>query len=130
MNEPPALRLSRHGHERWIVETSKDGERWRFLGRAWKFPGELVLLHAAPRFVRFRPDGEAEWRQALEQTEDLPMTLLDMENGVRRELWPDESHLGLPVLLPGGETGRILSFEHETDPDRWTYSLEFRGSRE
>jgi hypothetical protein len=58
------------------------------------------------------------------------MTLLDMEHRTRRELWPDDSHAGLPVLLPGGEIGRLLSFEHQDDPDRWTYSLEFRGERE
>src|SRR5437899_598691 len=24
----------------WIIETSKDGERWRFFGKAWVWPGE------------------------------------------------------------------------------------------
>jgi hypothetical protein len=126
--EPPIL-MNTSGHECWVVETSKDGERWRFFGRAWKFPGEPLLLHAAPRFVRFKPDGDSEWRRPLEQTDDVPMTLLDLENSRRQDLWPDESCLGLPMLLPGGETGRLLSFEHQTDPDRWTYTLEFRGAR-
>ncbi|MGZ5352363.1 MAG: hypothetical protein ACXWXQ_06660 [Actinomycetota bacterium] len=40
--------------ECWAVETSRDGERWRFFGRAWKSPEEPVLLHAPVRFVRFR----------------------------------------------------------------------------
>ena len=56
------------------------------------------------------------------------MTLLRMEEGVREELWPDDSHVGLPMLLPGGEIGRLLRFEHEDEPERWTYTLEFRGS--
>lgn len=34
--------------ECWIVETSKDGERWRFFGKAWKQPDGAILLHAAP----------------------------------------------------------------------------------
>ena len=38
----------------WAIETSKDGDHWRFFGRAWKRPGEPVILHAVPRFVRFR----------------------------------------------------------------------------
>jgi hypothetical protein len=80
--------------------------------------------------VRFRRDGDDVWRERLERTNDLPMTLLDLEHETLSELWPDESHLGLPMLLPGGEAGRLLSFEHEGDPDRWTYVLEFRGSRE
>jgi len=122
--------VNEHGHECWIVETSKDGERWRFFGRAWKRPGEEVLLHAVPRYVRFRPDWEKEWREPLERTSDLPMTLLLMEAGARSELWPDAGHVGLPMLLPGGEEGRLLSFEHHDDPEGWTYALEFRGSRD
>jgi hypothetical protein len=125
---PPGVNAS--GHECWIVETSRDGERWRVFGRTWKFPGERLSLHAAGRFVRYRPDGDPKWREPLEQTDDVPMELLDVENDTRRDMWPDESYLGVPVLLSGGETGRLLSFEHETDPDRWTYALRFEGSRE
>ncbi len=122
--------MNEHGHECWIVETSKDGEKWRFFGRAWKRPGQEVLAHGVPRFVRFRPTEEPEWREALERTTDHPMTLLDMDAGVRHELWPDQSHHGLPVLLPGGEAGALVSFEHHDDPVRWNYTLEFRGQRE
>ena len=114
----------------WAVETSKDGERWRFFGKAWKRPGEPVLLHAVPRFVRFRQVEVDGWCEALERVGDHPMTLLRMEEGVREELWPGEEHIGLPVLLPGGEEGRLLRFEHSVDPARWSYALEFRGSRE
>jgi len=32
--------------EAWAVETSKDGERWRFYGKAWKWPDEAVLLRS------------------------------------------------------------------------------------
>jgi hypothetical protein len=119
-----------YGEECWAVETSKDGDRWRFFGKVWKQPDEPVLLHAVPRFVRFRPVDEADWREPLERAGDHPMTLLRMEDGTREELWPGDEHLGLPVLLPGGEEGRLLRFEHQDDPVRWTYSLEFRGMRE
>jgi hypothetical protein len=116
------------GHECWIVETSKDGERWRVFGEAWKEPGEPVLLHAVPRYVRFRPDGDPVWGEPLESSGEQPITLLRMEQGVRVELWPDATHVGLPMLLPGGEIGRLLRFEHQDDPVMWTYALEFRGS--
>ncbi len=72
-----------HGEECWAVETSKDGERWRFFGKVWKQPNESVLLHAVPRFVRFRPVDEADWREPLERTGDHPMTLLRMEERTR-----------------------------------------------
>ncbi len=119
--------------ECWAVETSKDGERWRFFGRAWKSPGEPVLLHAAPRFVRFRqlhPIEDPEWSEPLEAEGDHPMTLVHMEKRARDHLWPGEEHVGLPVVLPGGEEGRLLRFEHAEDGSAWTYSLEFRGARE
>ncbi len=119
-----------YGEECWAVETSKDGEHWRFFGKAWKQPFEPVLLHAVPRFVRFRPVEEDEWREPLERVGDHPMTLLRMEEGAREELWPGEEHTGLPVLLPGGEEGRLLRFERVDDPVRWTYAIEFRGIRE
>ena len=122
--------VNEFGHECWIVETSKDGERWRFFGKAWKEPGQSLLLHGVPRFVRFRPTEEPDWRTPLERDGDQPMTLLRMDEGERTDLWPDDTHLGLPLMLPGGETGTLLRFEHQDDPMRWTYALEFRGIRE
>ena len=116
------------GHECWIVETSKDGEKWRFFGKAWKRPGEHVLLHAVPRYVRFRRNEQPEWGEPLERAGDEPMTVLDFEAERRQELWPGEEHVGLPMLLPGGEIGTLLRFEHEGPPNRWTYALEFRGT--
>ena len=51
-----------------------------------------------------------------------------MSNG--EDLWPGDEHLGLPMLLPGGETGRLLGFEYAPDGSSWRYTLEFRGARE
>src|SRR5438093_9932581 len=110
----------------WAVDASKDAERWRFFGKAWAAPGEPLLLHAAPRYLRYRPvEGEgADWSQPLERRGDHPMTLLELDAGTRTELWPGPEHIGLPVLLPGGEEGRLLPFEHSEDGDRWTWALE------
>jgi hypothetical protein len=117
------------GEIAWAVEASKDGERWRFFGKAWARPDEPLLLHALPRFVRYRRVEDQEWSQALERSGDQPMAMLDMAAGTRRELWPGEEHVGLPVLLPGGEEGRLLRFEHTPDGERWRWALEFRGLR-
>jgi len=125
--------MSLGNEECWAVETSKDGDRWRFFGKAWKSPDEPVILHAAPRFLRFRrllPAEDADWCEPLEAEVDHPMTLVRMEARTREALWPGEEHRGLPVLLPGGEEGRLERFEHADDGSSWTYSLEFRGGRE
>jgi hypothetical protein len=123
----------RGNEESWAVETSKDGEKWRFLGKAWKSPGEPVLLHVSVPFVRYRrllPAESEGWSEPLQTEGALPMTLIRMEEGAREDLWPSGEHLGLPMLLPGGESGRLQRFEHAPDGSSWTYTLEFRGARE
>ena len=118
------------GEIAWSIESSKDGERWRFFGKAWTGQGEPLLVHGAPRFLRYRRvEGEHEWSGPLERSGDHPMTLLDLDAGTRQDLWPGDRHVGLPVLLPGGEEGRLLRFEHDPSGDRWTWALEFRGPR-
>jgi hypothetical protein len=119
--------------ECWAVETSKDGDRWRYFGKAWKSPGEPVLMHAPVRFVRFRqllPAEDPEWSPPLEGSGELPVMLVRMEDRVREEVWPGEEHGGLPMLLPGGEVGRLIRFDHAPDGSSWSYALEFRGARE
>jgi hypothetical protein len=118
-------------HIPWAVETSRDGERWRFFGKGWTLPGEPLLLHAVPRLLRYKraDHNGATWSEPLERDGDAPMTLVRLEEGTREDLWPGPEHLGLPMLLPGGETGRLLAFEHAPDGSSWRYTLEFRGSR-
>jgi hypothetical protein len=119
--------------ECWAVETSKDGVTWRFFGRAWKSPGEPVLMHAPVRWLRYRqlvPVEGSDWSEPIEAEGATPMSIVSMEDATRRDVWPDASHVGLPVVLPGGEIGRLLSFEHAEDGSTWRYSLEFRGARE
>jgi hypothetical protein len=119
-------------HISWAVETSRDGKRWRFFGRGWTLPGEPLLLHAVPRFLRYRPADEdgSDWCAPLERDGDEPMTLVFLDERRRVDLWPGPEHIGLPVLLPGGEEGRLERFEHADDGSSWRYVLEFRGARE
>jgi hypothetical protein len=117
------------GEVAWAIEASKEGERWRFFGKAWLKPDEPLLVHALPRLVRFRRVDAEGWCVPLERTGDQPMALLRLEDRTREELWPGDEHVGLPVLLPGGEEGRLLRFEHSAEGDRWTWALEFRGLR-
>jgi hypothetical protein len=127
------MSLGNGNEECWAVETSKDGERWRFFGKAWKSPGEQVLMHAPVRYLRFRqllPAEGPEWCEPLEAEGETPMCIVSMEDQQREDVWPGEDHLGLPMLLPGGEVGRLQRFEHAADGSTWIYTLEFRGARE
>jgi hypothetical protein len=112
----------------WAVETSRDGERWHFFGKAWTRPGEPLLVHGLPRFVRYRRlDGDRPWSAPLERSGSAPLTLLRLDEQAREELWPGRQHAGLPVLLPPGEEGRLLRFERSSDGESFSWSLEFRG---
>jgi hypothetical protein len=127
MSPAPPHPVNAFGHECWIVETSKDGERWRYFGKAWTMPGEPLLLHAVPRYLRFRPVDVASWSEPIEGDPSMPVSLVHLEEATRAELWPDDRHVGLPMLLPGGEIGRLVRFDHP-DAGRWSYVLEFTGS--
>ena len=119
--------------ECWAVETSKDGSKWRFFGKAWKSPGEPVLVHARIPFLRYRqliPVESSEWCEPLGVKGSTPMCVVSMEAHTRADLWPSSEHQGLPVLLPGGEVGRLLAFDHAEDGSSWSYRLEFRGALE
>jgi hypothetical protein len=100
------------------------------MGTAWTFTGEPLIVHAAGRFLRYRPvedeSGDA-WVGPLERTGGACMALLDLGAGTRTEIWPEAQHLGLPVFLPGGEAGRLLRFERSDDGWSWRYALEFEG---
>ena len=119
--------------ECWAVETSKDGSKWRFLGKAWKSPGERVLVHARIPWLRYRqliPTESPEWCEPLGSEGKTPMCIVSMEEHTRHDVWPGLEHRRLPVLIPGGEVGRLVEFEHADDGSTWRYRLEFRGARE
>jgi hypothetical protein len=56
----------------------------------------------------------------------LPMTMLTIHDAEisRSEVWPDDSHYGLPVLLAGGEVGLLREWHHSKDHSWWKWSLE------
>jgi hypothetical protein len=116
-------------HRSWDVEASDDGREWRPFGTAWTIGDEALLVHGLPAFARVRPSGADDWSSPLERDGDHPMSLLTLDQPSRRELWPDEEHVGLPVLLPGGEVGRLLRFDYADDGSSWNWAVEFANSR-
>lgn len=111
----------------WVVETSRDGKKWRGMGTAWTYPDEPLLVHGASTWLRYRAADSEEWSEPLERNGSECMALIELSEGKRTELFPGEEHLGLPVFLPGGEAGRLMRFEASRDGHSWTYALEFSG---
>ena len=111
----------------WEIQTSRDGEAWRVMGNAWTFAGEPLLVHGASKYLRFRSVRSPNWVGPLERSGGGCMALLDLDAGTRADIYPGDEHLGVPVFLPGGEAGRLLSFQLSADGYSWTYRLEFEG---
>lgn len=89
-----------------------------------------VLVHAAPAQATLEvitDEDEVIVRGNLDREgEYSPMTLLTLDGQPRREeVWPDDAHYGLPVLLSGGEVGILSSWRHAEDHSWWQWSVEF-----
>ena len=95
---------------------------------------EKLLVHAAPDFltveVRDGAGRRVAFAQDLERTLQSPMCLLTIAGQAvaREDLWPDESHLELVVLLPGGEAGILKAWWHAEDLKEWRWQIELYNS--
>lgn len=89
-----------------------------------------VLVHAAPAQASVEVVGDDDRivaRADLDREGDYsPMTLLVLEGSelARSEIWPGDEHLGLPVLLSGGEVGLLTAWQHAPDHSWWRWSVE------
>ena len=90
-----------------------------------------MLVHAAPAKAKVEViagDDRVVAHGGLERSgEYSPMTLVVLEGSTlrRSEVWPTEDHLGLPVLLAGGEVGILQKWHSSEDHSWWRWSVEF-----
>jgi hypothetical protein len=116
----------------WSVRSGDGGMNGLEFSQATTAGGfERVLVHAAPAQLQLKvvddDDRVVIAGEAEREGDYSPMTLLELDGGdVRRsEIWPDVEHLGLPVLLAGGEVGILRAWEHTDDRSWWRWSVEF-----
>lgn len=91
---------------------------------------DLVLAHALPERVTVEVSDGGSLVAAGEDLHDgepLPIAGLRIDGVrvVRRNLWPTDEHLGLPVVLPGGEAGILRSWWNDEERSSWRWSVEF-----
>jgi len=43
----------------------------------------------------------------------------------RENVWPDDSNIGRPVILPGGEVGILCAWWNADDGSEWRWKVEF-----
>ena len=97
-----------------------------------------VLVHAAPAALQVEvvaDDGTLVARGRTERDgEYAPITQLVLGDGAgdveRSEIWPDGSHVGLPVLLCGGEVGLLTAWTNAEDRSWWRWSIELSNHRD
>lgn len=95
----------------------------------------VLLVHASPDTldVEVRSDDGTLLAQGrgLKRTAELPMARLTVRDGKieREDCWPGEADIGLPVILPGGEVGILLSWWNAEDGSEWRWRVEFYNRR-
>ncbi len=123
--------MSTKTNEYWSIWYPKAASTGIWMGRGLLEATEQLLVHAAPPVLTVEVHDMQGHRigygQNLEATQGSPICLLrrDGDSITRQDLWPDESHIGLPVLLPGSEVGILQSWWHAEDRKSWRWQVEF-----
>ncbi len=95
----------------------------------------ILLVHAPPPMlaveVRSERGSRLAFSEDLAQTDDRPIARLTRRSKriTREDIWPTEKDLGKPVLLPGGEVGRLLRWWNAADGSEWRWQVEFYNHR-
>ncbi len=120
--------------EQWSIWYPKAASTGLLLARGRLDPTERLLVHAAPPVLTVEIHNGAGERvgygQDLEATQDSPICLLQRtgEEIERADIWPGAEHIGLLVLLPGGEVGVLQQWWHAEDHSEWRWQVEFYNS--
>lgn len=115
----------------WEVRNPDGGMLGTEFARSVMAPAPRVLAHALPQQVdvQIRDDSGALVARAsgLQADANTPMARLTIEgDAVRREqVWPGAADCGLPVILPGGEVGILLTWWNAEDGSEWRWQVEF-----
>jgi hypothetical protein len=114
----------------WEIRNPDGGSTGLEVARGRMEPHEDVLAHALPQRVDVDVFDEDRsliaWGRDLPGTVASPIARLAIRGGTieRRNVWPDRSDLGKPVILPGGEVGILTAWWHADDLSQWRWSIE------
>ena len=95
---------------------------------------DCMLAHSLPERVNVTVTDETgdvvAKGEELADDASRPMARLRVRGDrVEREnVWPDDSDLGRPVILPGGEIGILRTWWNADDGSEWRWQIEFSNS--
>ena len=116
-----------HTWELWYPKAASTG---LMFARGRLDPADVLLVHAAPDVltveVRDEDDRTIATGTDLARTLESPIARLVRESeAIRREdVWPEETDIGLAVMLPGGEVGVLKAWWHAPDRKEWRWQIE------
>jgi hypothetical protein len=95
---------------------------------------DCMLAHSLPQrvTVTVTDDNDVVIAKGDELCDDAsrPMSRLWVRGDriERENVWPEESDLGRPVILPGGEVGILRSWWNAADGSSWRWQVEFSNA--
>ena len=119
----------------WEIRSPDGGSSGLEFARARMDATDRVLVHATPGRIDVIVTDEEHRLVAsgrrLKSKEHTPMARLTITDGSvsREQIWPDESDIGLPVIMPGGEVGILTAWWHADDHSAWRWSIELSNKR-
>jgi hypothetical protein len=113
----------------WEIRTAGGGANGLEFARARIDPATEVLVHALPESVNVEA-GDARGEN-LARTAESPMARLWIEGGAikREDIWPLDEHLGMTVILCGGEAATLRAWWNAPDQSEWRWSIELYNHR-
>lgn len=117
----------------WEVRNPDGGMLGMEVARSIMAATDEVLAHALPE----RVDVEVRDHEGtlvasgadLKAEQVTPMARLTIDAGrvERVQVWPAESDLDRPVILPGGEVGILKTWWNAADGSEWRWQVEFHN---
>lgn len=127
--------MTQPAHEIWDIWFPDAAAQGMSFARGRLQTTQRLLVHSAPEVlsVDVRSDEGVLLARGenLKRTGERPILRLIREGDriSREECWPDQSDIGVPVILPGGEVGILLSWWNAEDGSEWRWSVEFYNHR-
>jgi hypothetical protein len=118
----------------WELRNPDGGMLGMEFARGLAAATDVMLAHALPERVTVTVTDTDGTRVAhgeeLAHPETTPIARLRVvgDRVERENVWPDDSDLGTPVILPGGEIGILLSWWHAEDHKAWRWRVEFSNA--
>ena len=96
---------------------------------------DVIIVHASPEKlnveVRDRQGNVLARGENLPRTTNSPMARLSRQGNeiTREDIWPTGADYGSPVIVAGGEVGKLQEWWNDEEQQQWRWSLQFYNHR-